>query len=223
MVCPLQNMLCASLFLTHSSKFLLKAETSHFGSRMMGPFDCQLVKAERNLSNCAQNSPSAIGTEWKWLCLGSKSRHLVNIKLLWKCMFPPSPKKAKRSPLLAASCQQSTHFADNIKVILSEKHRGFVWIRHLSLKGQCGRALVLEKLTDRSCLILTRGIFITTLHRFWGVKPPLSKTITKSARQGNGWSGRNALAQQLQQGLPELSCWAHFCSTPHVSLAPALK
>lgn len=109
------------------------------------------------------------------------------------------------------------------KVILSEKHRGFVWIRHLSLKGQCGRALVLEKPTDRSCLTPTLGSFITTLCRFRGVKPPLSKTITKSARQGNGWSGRNVLAQQLQQGLPELSSWAHFCSAPRASLAPTPK
>lgn len=133
--------------------------------------------------------------------------------------FLPQKKPEARSLLPSTSNVGTSHAPWQqlcSKLSRSEKRCGFVWIRHLSFKGQGSRAPVLEKLTDQFCLTPELWISITTLCRLWGVKGPLSKTITKSAVQCKGWRGRNMLTEQLQQAIawPAELQSPCFCSVP---------
>lgn len=125
------------------------------------------------------------GNRLKTRLFGNQNQPFIKRLTALKMCVPTFPPKENTSLPYASNLHGSHAPRQQLcsKRSLSEKQRGFVWIRDLSFKGQGSKAPILEKLTDQFCLTPELWILITTFRRFWGVKPPLNKTITKSAIQ----------------------------------------
>lgn len=131
--------------------------------------------------------------------------------------LPPS---GKQQPVPGHRCSSHAPAAARRKRSLSEKQRGFVWVRHLSFKGQGTGAPVLAKLTDQFCLTPELWILITTFRKFRGVKPSLNKARSaiqwkaevEETRQGSSCAG-------LSPALP--GCRAPSAAVPQAAFASA--